>query len=560
MRPNKLITKYLGNQYFILGLLLIILIPTFWSMLKPGIFSMQDPHVFRLYEFDKCVKDLQLPCRWTPDAAFEYGEPLFNFYGQAPYLWGEPFIQLGFSVIDSLKILFVTSIILSALTMFMLAKQVWGNNLAAFLASIVYTYAPYRAVDIYVRGALPESMAFIFFPLITFLFNNYIKDRKNVTLLLFSLSFAGLILTHNLSAVIYSIFLFFWGIYLFYKERAWNLIPRFLISAIIVIGLTSFYLLPVIAESHLITLEKTTQGYFDFRAHFVTLKQLLISRYWGYGASLFGEDDRLSLSVGQIQWIFPMIVVILVLVRKKFRNLGTFIILFLMGWLMLFFSHNKSAFIWEKTPLFAYIQFPWRSLGLAVFCFSLSSGFVTQILAKDYQRISVVILVAGLAIVLNIGYFHEDLWFNITDREQFSGSRYEQLVASSINDFWPKYGSLTPTRVANGSILTNGFGNASLLEKKSNKSIFQVNVESEMSVVQWPIVYFPGWQAKVDNIQVLTQPTGELGLITTTMDRGNHLVTLTFEDTLIRKIGNLTSVSTFVLLIFALIFLKAKKK
>lgn len=560
MQLNKLITKYISNQHLILALLLLILVPTFWTMLKPGIFSMQDFHVFRLYEFNKCVRDLQIPCRWAPDGAFEYGEPMFNFYGQLPYLLGEPFILLGFSVIDSLKIMFVSSIILSALTMFILARQIWGNHLAAFLAAIVYTYAPYRAVDIYVRGALPEGMAFIFFPLITYLFSKYIKNRKTTTLLLFSLSFAALILTHNLSALMYSIFLLFWGTYVFYKEKAWDLLPKIIFAAILVVGLTCFYILPVVSENHLITIEKTTQGFFDFRTHFVTLRQLLISRYWGYGPSLWGEDDRLSLAVGQLQWILPVIAGVLFLIKRRSKNSSTFIILFLLGWLMLFFTHNKSAFIWEKIPLFAYIQFPWRFLGLAVFCFSLAGGFATQVLSKDIQKVFIVILATVLAIFLNLGFFHEDLWFNINDREQFSGSRLEQLEASSINDFWPKYGSITPTRVANGPVFTDGFGQASLVEKGSNSSSFQANVESEVAVVQWPTAYFPLWQARVDNIKVLTQPTGELGLVTTTINRGQHLVNFRFEDTLVRKIGNLVSLLTFLLLIFVLIFLKAKKK
>src|SRR5581483_131743 len=135
-------------------------IPTFFAMLKFGIFSMEDFHYFRLLEFDKCIQHLQIPCRWAADSGAGYGEPLFNFYGQFVYAFGEIFHLLSFSKIDSLKITFMSSLLLSAISMFFLARKIWGNNLSAFLSSILYLYAPYRAVDVWVRGALPEAFSF----------------------------------------------------------------------------------------------------------------------------------------------------------------------------------------------------------------------------------------------------------------------------------------------------------------------------------------------------------------------------------------------------------------
>src|SRR5437868_5054547 len=124
----KLFSKH--QTLYTIILLIILTIPTFWSMLKYGIYSMQDFHIFRFYEYNRCFLDLQIPCRWSPDAAFEFGQPIFNFYGQLPYLYGEFFHWIGFSLIDSLKIVFITSIILSALTMYILARHHWNNNFA----------------------------------------------------------------------------------------------------------------------------------------------------------------------------------------------------------------------------------------------------------------------------------------------------------------------------------------------------------------------------------------------------------------------------------------------
>jgi len=107
-------------------------------------------------EFDKCIKALQIPCRWAPDAGLGYGEPLFNFYGQFTYAVGEIYHLLGGSIINSVKFLFILSLAGSGISMYFLAKRIWKNDYAALVSSVVYLYAPYRSLDVWVRGALPR--------------------------------------------------------------------------------------------------------------------------------------------------------------------------------------------------------------------------------------------------------------------------------------------------------------------------------------------------------------------------------------------------------------------
>ena len=121
------------KQFKFLLLVILLSIPAFFRMVRSGIFSMSDFHLFRLYEFDKCVKAMQIPCRWAPDAGLGYGEPLFNFYPQLPYAIGEIFHLLGFTFVDSLKILFTLSIIGSAIAIYFLAKHLWKSQWAGIV-------------------------------------------------------------------------------------------------------------------------------------------------------------------------------------------------------------------------------------------------------------------------------------------------------------------------------------------------------------------------------------------------------------------------------------------
>jgi hypothetical protein len=228
--------------------------------------------------------------------------------------------------------------------MFFLAKKVWKNNYSALISSLIYLYAPYRAVDVWVRGALPEALAFVLFPLI-------LLSVEKKSLVWFTILLSALILTHNLSLVMFLPILISWLIY----RKFWK---GFFGGAVSVL-VSAFYILPVIFELKYVGLGSTTTGYFDFRAHFVTLYQIFISRFWGYGGSTWGPEDGLSVSIGQIQWILPLIISFFVILKKKITTNKDFIILAIFGLLyiqplfgqvflvFLIFSSLGVSWVWQ---------------------------------------------------------------------------------------------------------------------------------------------------------------------------------------------------------------------
>ena len=559
---HKFFNKVFKNQtLIILMILFILIIPTFWRMIKPGIFSMHDFHEFRLLEYHKCIQDLLIPCRWSPDAALEYGQPLFNFYGQLPFAYGEIFVLLGFSILDSLKIAFASSFILAGFAMFFLGRQVWGNNWAGILSALVYTYAPYRALDVWVRGALPEAFAFIFFPLIIYFFNDFVLHRKYKSLILFSIAFAGLILTHNLSALMFLVFLLFWVVYFLTKEKAWKIIPKFILAGILIFGLSAFYILPLLAESKFITITQVTSGYYDFRLHFNTLNQMLISRFWGFGGSFWGDKDDLSLSVGHVQWILPLVIALFILIRLNWRKNLSFFILLGIGWFYLFLTHNKSIFLWEAIPPLQFVQFPWRFLGSGEFAFALASGVIMNFFKKDVIKILIISFVLSILLILNFNFFFEDLWSRKGDKEYFQGSKYEYLTTSGLKDYYPNYGKGFPEHLAfKDPIFVEGTGAAKLIEEKSNRIKYFVKAQSNMVIIQVPVVYFPGWVGFVNNKLISIYPDGDLGLITFKLMPGEVIVDLKFTNTPIRSIGDGISGLTITTLIGMGIFRIMKKR
>lgn len=521
-------------------------------MLNPGIYSMQDFHLFRLVEFDRCIRDFQIPCRWSPDAGFSYGEPMFNFYGQGAYWLGAALHTLTISFINSLKLTFIVSLAGSFFAMFFLAKKIWRDKFAALLSASVYLYAPYRAVDVWVRGALPEAFSFIIFPLIILSSINYFESRKRIQLIFFSFLLFFLIITHNLSFLMFLPFLVVFTIYkLWSVEKKAKVILELGGAALASILLSSFYILPVIIESQYVNLAKaTTSGYFDWRAHFATINELLFSRFWGYGASVFGPDDGLSLSIGQFQWILPIVALIIAIIKKDRKQLKFIVLLFGLGWFYLFLTHNKSTYIWINLPFMPYIQFPWRFIGMAVFSFSLAAGYIMLQINK-VKRIYFLAFIVIALIAWNFSFFREDIWYDYKDDNLLTGVNWDIQRQASVGDFWPNFGE-QPT-----SIAPKEFDNEKLLSKNSNSYSYEVSIE-QGSKLSFPIAYFPGWTGKVDNEAADVYPDDKNGLVTAFIPEGKHTVNLSFQNTPARNIGNLMSAATLFVLVLYLAKIRKK--
>src|SRR3989344_1077112 len=139
---NILKFKILNKPYFLVIILTLLIIPTFVSLLRTGYFPMQDDlQAFRVHQMDKCIQDMQIPCRWVPDAGYQDGYPQFNYYPPSVYYLGEVLHLIGFQFIDSVKILFILGFIFSAWAMFLFLRAVFGNW-SALVGAVLYSYAP----------------------------------------------------------------------------------------------------------------------------------------------------------------------------------------------------------------------------------------------------------------------------------------------------------------------------------------------------------------------------------------------------------------------------------
>jgi len=563
---KKIINQFLkdfdfekGTAFFFL-IILIASILASRDLFKKGYFPMHDDlQVGRLYEMNLCFRDGQIPCRWVPDMGFSYGYPLFNYYPPFPFYLGQLFHLIGFSFIDSVKILFFLGFLASGILMFLLGSRLWGKW-GGLLSSILYIWAPYHSVDVYVRGALNEFWAMSFLPGIFWAAYGLVENEKRKKFLSFFAFFFGmLLLSHNLMAFIFTPAIGTFTLLMIWlkKKNFLKTISDFFFASSLGLGLAAFFTLPVLLEKKYVHVETMLMGYFNYLAHFVPIGKMLLSIYWGYGSSGWLQEAGMPFQIGLIHWPLAFLVfvafTILFFWKKAYREQAIIAIYFFVLFLFtLFLVHSRSVFIWNRLPLLAYLQFPWRFLTLVTFAISVLGGGLIFLIQNLKLKVLASLILSTVIIVFNFPFFKPEKIIKTNDTEKlFSSLGWLKLQTDAIFDYLPKSAKAPPASPApNKPQILVGKGEITDVKKGTNWYSFKAIIAQE-STIQIPIYYFPGWKVWVEGKEISITYDNDLGLITVSLLPGIYHVSVRLTNTTVRSLANLISlISWLVFFIF----------
>jgi hypothetical protein len=318
MQPIKFISNRLQKCLIQIALILVLLASS-WSLLHPQFFRTHDyVHGVRIAQMNQALTQGHFPVRWSADLGFGMGMPLFEFYGPLPYYVGTLFYWLGFGLVGSTKLLYLIANLGTLLGAYFLGKKLFGNRWAGVLIAAALTLAPYRAVNLFIRGALGEAWGIMAMPWILYGLTTYIKEffaAKKPTLkfskswLILVVSVLALILSHNLSTLMFIPFAVLFGAGLIWLEskhqpwqvkfwqQTWQLILGLGLGFTLAGGLGSFYLLPAFFEKEFTQLDTILSGYFHYSNHFLYIRQFFKPN-WGFGGSGWGPNDDISFFLG----------------------------------------------------------------------------------------------------------------------------------------------------------------------------------------------------------------------------------------------------------------------
>ncbi len=521
----------------------------------PGYFSQAHDArhtVYFLQMFDAALRDGALYPRWATDMTFGYGYPVWIILAPLPYYLGEAFHLLGLDFVSAVKAVDALALFASGLAMYLFASRVLGKN-EGLLAAVAYLFVPYHLVDLYVRAAAAEFLAFAFPPLVLWALYELIIGRRTLFAPVAALAYAGLVLTHVQMAVLFSpvIGLYILLLWAFSWRGAASQGPGSLARLIVIptasillgVLLSATFLLPVLFEQRYLTNEPLIGGFFDFRQHFISPAQLL-SPFWGYGYAGINGGDQFSLQLG----VAPLFLAALALVtlRRGIRSLLAAQVIFFacvtLGVILLMLP--LSAPFWEAAaPIIAFLQFPWRLLTITALALAFLSGAALRAFARE-DRFPAALVLALLAAVAMFPFArpqYTEARFNNSVLMDFEVKDHELLgdtiwMTGERPQDSPLVEQYRAGAITQKAVIVEGEGKVELLAHRSQGDEVLVTAVTPVRL-QFYTRYFPGWTVTVDNALVPVEPYGDQGLLAVQVPAGTHTVTSRFGDTWPRQAG-----------------------
>lgn len=545
-------------------LVILLSLPTILPLFHPGLFPVHDDtQVARVLSMGKALHDGMLPVRVVDYLGYNLGYPIFNFYGPLAYYVGGFFTLVGFSAVSSTKIMMGFGMILAGISMYLLASALFGKK-AGIVSSLFYLYAPYHALNLYVRGAIGELWAYAFLPLPFFGLWSLYKTKKFRYVVLISFSLAAVIISHNLTAMMIIPFVLLSVIGLSiasWKKKEFTTIYLFVISIICGILLSSFYALPALLEMQYTNVVSILGGESNPVDHFVCPIQLW-QGMWGYGGSTPGCMDGMSFMLGKIHILFVLVGIAAVgyfFIKKRYQEFSTLAACFIVLIFSLFMMVNFSALIWQAVPQLNFIQFPWRFLSIATLSSSLIAGGVVGALGRI--RPFVALLLVVFLSILSLFYYGK--YFTPQSFEQNIAKYTDPSVitwnVSKVSDEYLPKALKKPKSISTvpHSFIKPLTGEMKVVHESLKTQNKKISLTSSDALVQLNLAYFPAWQIIVDDKRI--SPRVVDGLYEFNLMQGQHTVEATFVQTPIELLANILTVVGLSLLILGIIKTRTKK-
>lgn len=502
-------------------------------------------HLARMGAYFKALQDLQIPVRWAGDLNYGYGMPLFNFIYQLPYFISSLFLFLGFGLVTTFKIVLVLSYILSGIFMFAFGKSFFKDDKKALLVTVFYQFAPFRLVELLVRGSFGEVYTYTFLPLVLFGFTLFLRKQTYRNFSIIAVASAFLILSHNaLSLVFFGMCVLF---ILFFANEKKKIITSF--SALMLgLFLASFYWLPAIFE------HKYTYGDLFMKemylSHFPPLQNFFIPNFINSESLLIGG---IAVQFGLFHTL-AVVISIVILLQKKTGSIYKKIIsmCLLLFFAALFFMQPVSKIFWEQISILRQFQFPWRFLAVISFVTSILS--ISFFFFTVFKRKEIYYVLLLLVIISTIYYWRPPLGYDKIDEKYYWNFPLNTTYFGETDVIW----STGPAKEYPKKRVDVIGGQATIANftKKSNIHQFTIAAKTNAQLVDH-IQYFPGWRVFVDNkpVSIEFQDQHWRGEITFVVSKGNHTVKVIFGESPVRFVANIISVLSFLAL-FLFFFLR----
>lgn len=404
------------------GIALLSSLPLFFQGLNdiPG----QDLpfHLMRIEGIAAELRAGHFPVRISSAWAGGHGYPVSIFYGDLLLYFPAALRLLGVNMTVSYKVFVFVINLLTSLAGYICFSKMFRSQKTGALCALVYMSATYRLVDVYVRSAVGEYCAILFFPVVALaVWNIYKTDndslRNNIKNgIILAAGISGIVTAHILSSEMTALAIFVVFVLANKKSLELSSIATYAVGVIGTLLLSAFFLVPF-ADYMLNVPVKITSALESGAAKTIQKIGESWGDYFAFFSNPLGETGRMMGCTPGLVLMTVFLAAVIVWFMGKAS--ATIKVLTASSFLMLFMATN--TFPWNALArhfsifnFLAQVQFPWRYTILAILFLTILLGAMleeklpeqlSEISMKNIRRITAA---AGIFMVLLFSSFYLD--------------------------------------------------------------------------------------------------------------------------------------------------------
>jgi 6-pyruvoyl-tetrahydropterin synthase related domain len=349
-----------------------------------------------------------VPPQLLPDAHGGAGTAFPRYYPPLPFGVSTTLAALtGGDAVLGVNLAFVLGALASGFSMAFVVRRLTDDRRLAAGAALVYLAAPYHLFDVHVRGALGESFAFVWIPLVLYGSWRTIERARFDPLLACSL--AGLMLSHTISMLLTG-----FGVTTIagvaVARRHWRALAWLGASAVLGVGFAAWFLVP--QQLELGDIWANDAAHMSARDADVVDERVGVDDLLGSWRNGFrGYDDPPFVEshagrcwlffcgsenhvVGPVALALPVVgIAFSSRDRRRPSAIGIALAISLAVWFA--FVLRPNWFLSWLPRQFGYVQFPWRALAPA----AAAVAILWALVLRDRRRGGVALLLIGVAAV-----------------------------------------------------------------------------------------------------------------------------------------------------------------
>jgi len=532
-------------------------------------------HITTIAQFHKAMSDGEFPVAWG-DGFANYGLPLGTIAHQIPAYLGGLLTFITHDPLLSFNLIYLLAAIVSAI-LFYAFLTIFFSAETVLLATIFYSLAPYRIMNLYMRGAMPEFASAVWVPLLLIAMHFIQKSGRTMWYFIFGFGVLGLILTHPMMLIVYAPILGIWAVLKFRTDlRVWL---KVLTASLVALFISAYYFLPLNLEVKYLYYG-SMQNYYSRNQH--TTLDTFFNPFWRYNCTyrndIFG---RCQLTKGGVTETIIMAILLSIgvsafLHRRQIgryfhkvraqwdhylsaSSLNDLIIFAFFGALVsIFFSSIALEPLYERIKIISSIQYPWRFLSSYLFFPPIALAIMFEFIRlKKWSNY----LWYGLVIFIIIARFPQLYAKNYT---QIPIAAYYftpyNLHSLTMNTRWSGDSRDYPVRREKAEII-QGKGKINDRMLKNASRVYTIHADTDLRISD-NTFYFPGWHVYIDGVEanIEFQDPAYRGVITFAVPKGKHEVIVEYKDTKVRMLGKIVTVATLIILVVYVVLLKVRRK